>query len=85
VHVVVLCDLVMIKIRNLVYSHFHEKAFTKVCYLERGGLDFKGNVLGFWILKRQTFESWPHIWHGCAYFQSKYIITAFELIDSRST
>jgi hypothetical protein len=52
-HVVVLCDLGMIKIRNMVYEHFHEKTSTKVSYLERGHLDFKGNELGFWLLKRQ--------------------------------
>jgi hypothetical protein len=21
----------------------------------------------FWLLKRKTFESWPHIWQACAY------------------
>jgi hypothetical protein len=56
-HVVVLYDLVMIKIRNTVYEHFHEKTFTKVSYLERGCLDFKGNELGFRLLKRQL----PHL------------------------
>jgi hypothetical protein len=37
----------------MVYGHFDEKAFTKVSYLEGGCLDFKGNELGFWILKRE--------------------------------
>jgi hypothetical protein len=40
----------------MVCGHFHEKAFTKVTYLELVCLDFKGTKLGFWLLKRQIFE-----------------------------
>jgi hypothetical protein len=51
----------------MVYGHFDEKAFTKVSYIELVCLDFKGNELEFWLLKRQTFECWPHVWQGSAY------------------
>jgi hypothetical protein len=40
----------------MVCGHFHEKAFTEVSYLELVCLDFKGTNIGFWLLKRQTFE-----------------------------
>jgi hypothetical protein len=51
----------------MVYGHFHENPFIEVSFHERGCLDFKGNDIGFWLLKMQTFESWPHIWQACAY------------------
>jgi hypothetical protein len=43
----------------MVYGHFHEKSFTKVSYLKLVCLDFKGNELGFCLLKKKTFESCP--------------------------
>jgi hypothetical protein len=55
------------KIRTMVYRYFHEKHFIEVSYHERGCLDLKGNDIGFCLLKRQTFESWLHIWQACAY------------------
>jgi hypothetical protein len=51
----------------MVNGHFHEKAFIEESYLKRVCLDFVGNELGFWLLKRKTFESWLHIWQGFAY------------------
>jgi hypothetical protein len=44
-----------------------KKPYIEVSYHERGCLDFKGNDIGFWLLKRQLSNLGPHIWQACAY------------------
>jgi hypothetical protein len=67
VYIIVLCDLVTRKNKNHGLQAFSWKPFIEVSYHERGCLDFKENEIGFWFLKRATFESWPHIWQTYAY------------------
>jgi len=42
---------------NMIFGHFHEKAFTEVSYLERVCMDFKGDELGFTVLKKRNAKN----------------------------